>query len=82
MDDGDFHSRQTTGGRFGCFASGVTTILLGVFVLAPLMMGDCLLGEECEKHDLTFWLSLAGILLISGAVGVAVRQLVNRFARR
>jgi hypothetical protein len=82
MDRGDILSSQTTGGKFGCFASGVTAILLSVFVLAPLMMGDCLLGEECEKHDLTSWLSLAGILLISGAVGIVVRQLVNRFVRR
>ena len=80
MNDERYRGGGTTGGKWGCALAAVVGLpLLGLAILVSAL-GDCIPEVPCN-HDLE-WSLILGALVISLAVGVAIRALINRFVER
>ena len=68
------------GGKWGCGVAALVGLPLLGFAILVSALGDCIPDAPCN-HDLQWYLIL-GALTIALAIGIVVRVLINRFAKR
>ncbi|HEX8214223.1 MAG TPA: hypothetical protein VF582_01990 [Allosphingosinicella sp.] len=74
-----YDSGGTAGGKCGCIAAALVGLAL-LSILTLTFMGDCLPGDNChEGGRKRFFVGLLIIGIVSSAVGLGTRWLIQRF---
>lgn len=79
MSDDGYQGGATVGDRVGCAIAAILGLPLFFFLLIGDALGDCAPDVPCRKGFLLYFALPTAI--ISLAVGLGVRALVNRWKR-
>ena len=80
MTTDGYSGGATTGGKWGCAMAAIVGLPLIGFTIVASSLGDCVPNVPCRHPIIWEWMIPA--ILISAAVGLATRAVLNRLIDR